>query len=173
LGRLTYNRRRDVSAIPDFDGWKGREPALADDARKLLDYIVRHFVLHDELVAIDLDASASDPGAEIEMDKREAVQRELARADDLAAAFADGLARADRARSRGLDEVVLDDRDPVHNRIADAMIQFLVSHQLASSRSEPAEEYHYVYYISVDWDRLRDAAADAGVDLAQAVSGGA
>jgi hypothetical protein len=142
---------------------------LADDARKLLDYIVRHFVLHDELVSIDLDASASDPGAEIEMDKREAVQRELARADDLAAAFADGLACANQLRGTGQDELALDDRDPVQNQIADAMIQFLVSHQLAASRSEPTTKYHYVYYISVDWDRLREVAADAGVDLAQAV----
>jgi hypothetical protein len=142
---------------------------LADDARKLLDYIVRHFVLHDELVSIDLDASASDPGAEIEMDKREAVQRELARADDLAAAFTDGLARAYQLRGTGQDELALDDRDPVQNQIADAMIQFLVSHQLAASRSEPTTEYHYVYYIAVDWDRLREVAADAGVDLAQAV----
>ena len=88
------------------------EPA-ADESRKLLDYIVRHFVLHDELVSIDLDASASDAGDSIEMDKREVVQRELTRADDLAAAFADGLARANRARASGAREITLDDRDPV------------------------------------------------------------
>jgi hypothetical protein len=150
-------------------GW---EPALADESRKLLDYIVRHFVLHDELVSIDLDASASDAGDSIEMDKREAVQRELTRADDLAAAFADGLARANQARASGQEEITLDDRDPVQNQIADAMIQFLVSHHLAASRSEPTTEYHYVYFIAVDWDRLREAADQAGVDFAQAVSGG-
>jgi hypothetical protein len=145
---------------------------LADEPRKLLDYIVRHFVLHDELVAIDLDASASDHGAEIEMDKREAVQRELARANDLAASFAEGLARANQARSSGQEEITLDDRDPVQNQIADAMIQFLVSHQLAASRSEPTGDYHYVYYVAVDWDRLREVADEASIDLAQAVSGG-
>jgi len=145
---------------------------LADEPRKLLDYIVRHFVLHDELVSIDLDASASDAGDAIEMDKREAVQRELTRADDLAAAFADGLVRANRARSRGQEEIELDDRDPVHNQVADAMIQFLVSHQLAASRSEPTTKYHYVYHIAVDWDRLREVADEAGVDLAQAVRDG-
>jgi hypothetical protein len=133
---------------------------------------VRHFVLHDELVSIDLDASASDAGDAIEMDKREAVQRELTRANDLAAAFADGLVRANNARSIGQEEITLDDRDPVQNQIADAMIQFLVSHQLAASRSEPTTDYHYVYYIAVDWERLREVADQAGVDLAQAVSGG-
>jgi hypothetical protein len=145
---------------------------MADQPRKLLDYIVRHFVLHDELVSIDLDASASDAGDAIEMDKREAVQRELTRANDLAAAFADGLVRANNARSIGQEEITLDDRDPVQNQIADAMIQFLVSHQLAASRSEPTTDYHYVYYIAVDWERLREVADQAGVDLAQAVSGG-
>jgi hypothetical protein len=145
---------------------------LADEPRKLLDYIVRHFVLHDELVSIDLDASASDAGAAIELDKREAVQRELTRANDLAAAFADGLARADKARALGQEEITLDDRDPVQNQIADAMIQFLVSHQLAASRSEPTTDYHYVYHVAVDWDRLREVANEAGVDFAQAVSGG-
>jgi hypothetical protein len=144
---------------------------LAGESRKLLDYIVRHFVLHDELVSIDLDASASEAGDEIEMNKREAVQRERARADELADAFADGLVRANRARARGQAEIELDDRDPVHNRVADAMIQLLVSHHLASSRSEPTKEYHYVYYIAVDWDRLGEVANEAGVDLAEAVKG--
>jgi hypothetical protein len=144
---------------------------MADDARKLLDYIVRHFVLHDELVSIDLEASASDAGASIELDKHEAVQRELTRADDLATAFADGLSRANQLRGTGQDELALDDRDPVQNQIADAMIQFLVSHHLAASRSEPTTDYHYVYYVAVDWDRLREVAAEAGIDLAQATGG--
>jgi hypothetical protein len=145
---------------------------LADESRKLLDYIVRHFVLHDDFVAIELDATASDRGASIEMDKREAAQRELSRADDLAGAFAGGLARANRAHADGQDEIALDDRDPVQNQIADAMIQYLVSHQLAASRSEETSGYHYVYHIAVDWDQLGEVAKAAGVDLAQAVKGG-
>jgi hypothetical protein len=145
---------------------------MADEPRKLLDYIVRHFVLHDELVSIDLDASASDAGDSIETDKREAVQRELTRANDMAAAFADGLVRANKARASGQEELMLDDRDPAQNQIADAMIQILVSHHLAASRSESTTDYHYVYYIAVDWERLREVADQAGVDLEQAVSGG-
>jgi hypothetical protein len=142
---------------------------LADESRKLLDYIVGHFVLHDELVSIDLDASASDPGESIELDKLEAMRRERSRADDLAEAFAEGLARANELRASGQEELILDDRDPLQNQIADALIQFLVSHHLAASRSEPTTELHYVYYVAVDWDRLSEVAKAAGVDLAQAV----
>jgi hypothetical protein len=142
---------------------------LADESRKLLDYIVGHFVLHDELVAIDLEASASDAGASIESDKHEAVRRERTRADELADAFGEGLARANDARAAGLEELTLDDRDPVQNQIADALIQFLVSHQLATSRSETTTEYHYVYSIAIDWERLREVAQNAGVDFEQAV----
>jgi hypothetical protein len=142
---------------------------LANESRKLLDYIVGHFVLHDDLVAIDLEASASDRGESIEMDKHEAMLRERSRADDLADAFAEGLARANDSRASGQEELILDDRDPLQNQIADALIQFLVSHHLAASRSETTTEYHYVYYVAIDWDRLTEVAEAAGVDLAQAV----
>ncbi len=142
---------------------------MADESRKLLDYIVGHFVLHDELVAIDLEASASDAGASIESDKHEAVRRERTRADELADAFGEGLARANDARAAGLSELALDDRDPVQNQIADALIQFLVSHHLATSRTEPTIEYHYVYLVEIDWNRLREVAQNAGVDFEQAV----
>lgn len=142
---------------------------MADEARKLLNYLVRRFVVHDELVAIDLDASASDHAESIEADKREAARRELTRADDLSDAFARGLQRAYDQHQAGSGEVVLDDRDPEQNAIADALIGFLVSYQLAASRSEETEPNHYVYSIAVDWDRLRQIAGEAGVDLDRAV----
>ncbi len=138
---------------------------MADDLRKLLDHIVRSYVLHDELVGIDLEASASDRGAAIEDDKRRAVRREIERADHLAGAFNRGLARA-RA---GSGEIILDDRNPEENQEADALIGFLVSHHLATSRTEETEPMHYRYHVAVDWDRLEEAARAAGIDLDQAL----
>jgi hypothetical protein len=138
---------------------------VADDLRKLLDHIVRSYVLHDELVGIDLEASASDRGESIETDKRRAVRREIERAESLAAAFSRGLARAHAEGS----ELVLDDRDPEENREADALIAFLVSYDLASSRTEETEPRHYRYHVAVDWDRLGAAARAAGIDLEQAL----
>jgi hypothetical protein len=138
---------------------------VADDLRKLLDHIVRRYVVPDELVGIDLEASASDRGEAIETDKRRAVRREIERADSLAGAFSRGLARA-HART---GEIALDDRNPEENQEADALIGFLVSHDLASSRTEETEPMHYRYYVAVDWDRLGEVARAAGVDLDQAL----
>lgn len=132
---------------------------MADDMRKLLDYIVRTFVVHDVVVAIDQDASASDRGESIAIDKRRAVQRETDRAAELSEPFRKGLLLA----SDGL--VVLDDRNPDENEIADALIQMLVRHDLATSRTVETDANHYRYRIMINWKRLEAAAEEAGVDL--------
>jgi hypothetical protein len=138
---------------------------VADDLRKLLDHIVRSYVVPDELVGIDLEASASDRGQDIETDKRRAIRREVERAESLAGAFSRGLARA-RAHP---GELVLDDRNPEENQEADALIGFLVSHDLASSHTEETEPKHYRYRVVVDWNRLAETARAAGIDLDEAL----
>ena len=132
---------------------------MADDVRRLLDYIVRSYVLHDEMVEIDQDASASEGGESIDSGKRRAVRREIERADDLAAAFGKGLALA----RDGL--VVLDDRNPDEDQIANALIYFLVRNNFAASRAVETDPNHYRYRIMLDRERLGQAAAAAGVDL--------
>lgn len=134
---------------------------MADDLRKLLDHIVRTFLVHDELVSIDLEASASDRGESIDSDKKRAVRREFDRADDLADAFLKGVTRAEA----GL--IVLDDRDKSENQIADALIHFLVRSDLATSRAVELEPNHYRYRILIDWPKLESVARDAGIDLNQ------
>jgi hypothetical protein len=94
----------------------------------------------------------------------------MARADELADAFNQGLLAAYRANQAGDNELVLDDRDPEENRMADALIGFLVSFELATSRSEETDPMHYQYTITVDWDRLRAVAHNAGVDLNRALA---
>jgi hypothetical protein len=132
---------------------------VADDLRKLLDHIVRTYVLRDELVSIDHEASASDRGASIDSDKKRAVRRELDRADELADAFSRGIGRA----QSGL--IVLDDRNKDENQIADALIHFLVRHDLASSRAVELEPQHYRYRIIINWPKLEAVAREAGIDL--------
>lgn len=139
---------------------------MADDLRKLLDHIVRTFVVRDELVAIDQEASASDPGAAIESDKRRAVRREFDRADDLAEAFSRGVSRS----QSGL--IVLDDRNQEENEIADALIHFLVRTDLATSRAVETEPQHYRYRILINWSKLEEVAREAGIDLEHAVRRG-
>ncbi len=137
---------------------------MADEVRRVLDEIVNRYVVRDEQRAIDLDAAASEAGADIESDKRQAVRRETNHAHDLAGAFHTGLVQAYAADRRGAP-LVLDDRDPEQNRLADALIQFLVSYELAASHTETTEPMHYSYAIRVDWDRLNALAADTGIDL--------
>ena len=143
---------------------------MADDMRKLLDYIVTQFVVRDEQRAIELDAPPSDNGSNLEDDKREAARRELERADDLAESFARGIALAYRRASLCGAFLSLDDRKPDEERMAEALIRFLVSYDLASSHTEETTEHHYIYQISVYWDRLTEVAKSAGVDLARAMA---
>jgi hypothetical protein len=143
---------------------------MAEPIRELLNYIVVQYAVQDEQIDIDLNANAAEEGDEIASEKREAARREMARADELAGAFNQGLLAAYRANRAGQNELVLDDRDPEENRMADAMIGFLVSFELAASRSEETEPMHYRYTVTVDWDRLRQVAADAGVDLDRALA---
>ncbi len=138
---------------------------MPDRIRRLLDYIVVQYVVQDEQKDIDLNASPAEPGAAIESDKREAARREADRAGELADAFREGLILAHRERVAGRPEIALDDRQPEEDRMADALIRFLVSFDLAASRTEETEPLHYVYYVAVDWDRLDDVARAAGVDL--------
>lgn len=148
-------------------GARGGGKAVPDRIRKLLDHIVDHYVVRDEIRSIELDAPPREPGETIEADKQHAVRRADDLADDLATAFRRGLVLAYEQRQRGGygGELALDDRQPEENRIADALIRFLVSHDLAASRTEETEPLHYRYHVAVDWARLAEVARDAEVDL--------
>ncbi len=143
---------------------------MAEPIRELLNYIVVQYAVKDEQIDIDINANAVEEGDEIAAEKQEAARREMARADELEDAFTRGLLAAYRAKQAGQNELVLDDRDPDENRMADALIGFLVSFELAASRSEETEPMHYQYTITVDWDRLRAVAVNAGVDLNRALA---
>lgn len=138
---------------------------MADEVRRIMNHIVSRYVVQDELRSIDRDAPNSTDGEAIETDKQEAVRREQDHADQLAPAFEDGLVRAWRRFQQGGHELLLDDRKAEENLIADALIQLLVRFDLASSRTEQTDPMQYSYYISIDWPKLRDIAASAGIDL--------
>ena len=142
---------------------------MPDHIRRLLDYIVTQYVVRDEQKDIDLNATPAEPGDAIESEKQEAARRELDRARDLGDAFHQALVLAYRSQAAGGPEIALDDRRPDEDRMADALIRFLVSYDLAASRTEETEPLHYVYYVAVDWDRLDDVARAANVDLHQAL----
>jgi hypothetical protein len=82
-------------------------------------------------------------------------------------AFRSGLAKAHAA---GNGEIALSDQDPTQNKEADALIRYLVSFGLASSRSEETPP-GYTYYVTVNWDKLRQVAAGANIDFDAALAG--
>lgn len=143
---------------------------MADDLRALLNYIVVHYVVPDEQRAIELDAAPSDGGAMIEDDKREASRREAERAGEFATPFADGLVIAHHRATMGGKTLPLDDRKPHEDAMATALIRFLVSNDLATSRTEETDAQRYTYHVAVRWDRLEAVSSEAGIDLARALA---
>lgn len=138
---------------------------MAERTRALLDYIVATYVVVDEQKDIDLNAAATESGTDLATEKVEVAERERQRAAALAEPFHRGLVAAYQMRRSGSNELPLDDRDPEQNAIADALIRFLVSFDLAESRTEETEPMHYVYHVRVDWGRLGAVARGAGIDL--------
>lgn len=139
---------------------------MADSFDQLYQHIVQAFALKDELIDIDLNANASESGDELNAAKQEVLHREQQVAKEMEPSFRSGLAKAQAA---GTGEIALSDQDPVQNREADALIRYLVSFGLASSRSEETPP-GYTYYLTVNWDKLRQVAAGANIDFDAAMS---
>ena len=133
--------------------------------RDLLTYIVDRYANADNARRIDLDANAEVPGDNLAADKAAAADREHERADEMAPAFAEGLAQLWRRAHNGGASVSFDDRDPEQDAMASALIDYLVRFDLAESESSDLGENHYAYDIAVDWDRLREVAAANGQRL--------
>lgn len=145
---------------------------MADDVEKLLRFIAHRYVAREEILEIERDASAADAGHEIAADRVRAIQSEEQRAATMGDAFREGLRRADSARRAGGNAISLDDRKPDDDKIADALIHFLVRTQIASSTTRETDRHRYIYTVSVDWNTLDRIAQDAKVNLAEVLGRG-
>ncbi len=139
---------------------------MADSLDQLYKHIVQAFALKDDLIDIDLNAKASESGGDLSEAKQEAIAREQAVSSQLEPYFRSGVAKAQAA---GNGEIALSDQDPVENKEADALIRYLVSFGLASSRSEETPP-GYTYYVTVNWDKLRQVATGANIDIDAALA---
>lgn len=137
---------------------------MADDISRLLHHIARHYTGTEEMKDVELDDPAI-AAADLDAGRSRALKEEQQRADELDDAFRDGLTRAHAAHQAGGDAISLDDRDPEENRIADALVHFLVGPGMAVSRTRETAHMHYIYTIWVDWDRLEQVASEASIDL--------
>lgn len=132
--------------------------------RQLLDTIVNQIEVPMEEKAAELGNPAA---SQIGGDSPDEVERAAgARALDLEDPFELGLRAARRAGSAPLR---LDSTDGIQNRMADALIQFLVRPGLASVQSVETGVDRYRYDLTIDWPALRRVAAQAGINLEEAL----
>lgn len=151
---MTRPPRRWLSGL-GLQDWGGDERAFA----LLLDALTRDRMETEALEReISSPAQQDTPDAQrLEREELEEARREL---DEFRTALADA-----HARGTGRSEVEYDSSDPAQDAAADVLIQYLVRPGYAEVRTEEPRPAHYVYYIRVDWPRLRELAAAQGQPL--------
>ena len=147
--------RRDAQPEGDQRAYAALLAALTQDLVEL------------ETHEVEREASASRSPAEIEREEVDTARDEQRAARDHVGRFRAAL---DDARARGgadgLAEVPYDAADRRQDLLSDALIQYLVRPGFAEVRTEERDPGHYVYYIRVDWPRLRRLAEKRGHHLA-------
>jgi hypothetical protein len=142
-------------------GWRNDERALAS----LLDALTRDR-LETEALERELSATSRRSMADVQESQHKAERDELAEArrelDEFRSAVADARGRGG---SDNTAEVPYDSRDRAQDAAADVLIQYLVRPGYAEVRTEEPEPEHYVYYVRVDWPRLRELAREHGHDI--------
>lgn len=142
--------RRHRSGFPD----RGRPVA------SLLDALTWFLKLRAEATTLEANAKARRPMGEVAEEEERLVADEFERARVALPDFERGLRGLRSARP---DEVIFDSRDPEQDRIAGALIAYLVSTDFATVQTEDLPGERYRYRIGVDWDRLDDFAARLGL----------
>ncbi len=139
---------------------------MASGLERLLNVVIEREILRVEQKNVQLTAGPNVPAETVDANQAIEREREQHRASSLGEAFVAGLRRAYAAQQAGDTALILDDRQAAENAMADALIQFLVRPQLATSNSEQTEPNHYRYHLMIDWPRLTQLAASADIDLA-------
>ncbi len=137
---------------------------VADDLDKLLRHIARNYTGPQEAREVERD-DPNIPAEALKQERQRLLRTEERRAHELADAFRAGISQSHLASRAGGDAISLDDRDPEQNRIADALVHFLVGPGIATSRTRATGPQHYIYTIWIDWPQLRNVAREAGIDL--------
>ena len=148
--------RRWLSGFGSHD-WGADDRVYAS----LLDALTRDRV---EVEAMEREISApavqtSPDVQKLERDEITEAHREL---DEFRAALIDV---HNRAGADERDEVPYDSSKPREDAAADMLIQYLVRPGYAEVRTEEPQPSQYVYYIRVDWPKLRALAEAQGHPL--------
>ncbi|MBV9168943.1 MAG: hypothetical protein JOZ81_02515 [Chloroflexi bacterium] len=141
--------------------WRADERGLAS----LLDALTRDRI-EAEAVEAERQATSRRSLAELQQDQERAARDELAEArrelDTFRAAIEDARGRGG---SDGGAEVPYRNTEPSEDRMADVLIQYLVRPGYAEVRTDEIGAGQYVYYVRVDWQRLRELAEAIGHPL--------
>jgi len=161
MARQDGTPRRWLSGFGGLE-WRGDDRTYAS----LLDALTRDR-LEVEGVEREMTATARRSLDDVHEAQHRAEKDELAEArrelDEFRAALEDV---RHRGGPSGSAEVPFDSGNPQQNQAADVLIQFLVRPGYAEVRTEEPSAGNYVYYIKVDWDRLRELAAAQGHPIA-------
>jgi hypothetical protein len=113
-----------------------------------------------------LDREMSAPASQTATDFKQLERNELDEARRELAAFRWALENMhERTAGSERAEVPYDSAKPNEDSAADVLIQYLVRPGYAEVRTEEPESGHYIYYIRVDWPRLREFARQLGHPL--------
>ena len=134
--------------------------------RQLLNTIITEYEVPLEEKAAELGSPAAHQVGDHSPDELEREVETRARARELEDPFEAALKAAAR---RGGAELRLHSADALQNRMADALIQFLVRPGLASVRTQEPAPGTFIYDVAVDWPSLRRVAAAAGINLDEAL----
>lgn len=153
-------RRRWLGGLGVLRGGGGDQTYVS-----LLEALARD-KLESQAVERELDATSRTSEADILEDEQRIERDGLAEArrevDDFRAALEDMRTRAGGPTRR---EVPYDSGDAQKDEMADVLIQYLVRPGYAEVRTEEASHGGYVYWISVDWPKLRALAESQGHPL--------
>ncbi len=141
------------------DGLRERRSGFPDHRHpvaSLLDALVWFFKLRAETSLLEATAKARRPMDEVVEEEHRLIDDELDRAHEALPAFEAGLRRA---RAAGNSEVTFDSQDPEQDRMAGALIAYLVATEFATVRTEELPGDRFRYHIAVDWPALDAFAA--------------
>jgi hypothetical protein len=145
----------------EIAGWNEDERGYA----VLLDALTSDLV-SAEATGLELDAGSRRSMAEVRQEQKRLESEQVAESRRELEAFRAALRDArSRSGEHGTGEAAYDCVHQEQDEMADLLIQYLVRPGYAEVREEEPEPEHHIYYLRIDWDRLRALAVERGHSL--------
>jgi hypothetical protein len=145
----------------EIGGWNEDERGYA----VLLDALTSDLV-SAEATGLELEAGSRRSMAEVRQEQERLGSEQVAESRRELEAFRAALRDArSRSGEDGSSEAAYDCAYKEQDEMVDLLIQYLVRPGYAEVREEEPEPEHHVYYLSIEWERLRTLAAERGQAL--------